>query len=37
MTAVLEARGIVKRYGHVEVLGGADFSVQPGEVIGADR
>jgi simple sugar transport system ATP-binding protein len=33
MTAVLEARGIVKRYGHVEALGGADFSVNPGEVV----
>jgi simple sugar transport system ATP-binding protein len=33
MTAVLEARGIVKRYGHVEALGGADFSVHPGEVV----
>jgi simple sugar transport system ATP-binding protein len=33
MTAVLEARGVVKRYGHVEALGGADFSVHPGEVV----
>src|SRR5262249_25792097 len=24
---------IVKRYGHVEALGGADFSVHPGEVV----
>jgi simple sugar transport system ATP-binding protein len=33
MTAVLEAKGIVKRYGHVEALGGADFRVDPGEVV----
>jgi simple sugar transport system ATP-binding protein len=30
---LLEARGIVKRYGHVEALGGADFAVYPGEVV----
>lgn len=30
---LLEARGIVKRYGHVEALGGADFVVNPGEVV----
>lgn len=29
---LLEARGIVKNYGHVEVLRGADFHVQPGAV-----
>jgi simple sugar transport system ATP-binding protein len=33
MTAVLEARGITKRYGHVEALGGADFDIEPGEVV----
>ncbi len=33
MTAVLEARGIAKRYGHVEALGGADFDIEPGEVV----
>jgi simple sugar transport system ATP-binding protein len=33
VTAVLEARGIVKRYGHVEALSGADFRVEPGEVV----
>ena len=32
MTALLEARGIVKSYGHVEVLRGVDFEVNPGEV-----
>jgi simple sugar transport system ATP-binding protein len=30
---VLEARGIVKRYGHVEALRGANFSVSAGEVV----
>lgn len=30
---LLEAKGIVKRYGHVEALGGADFTVHPGEVV----
>ena len=29
---VLEARGIVKWYGHVEALGGADFGIAAGEV-----
>jgi simple sugar transport system ATP-binding protein len=33
MSTLFEARGIVKRYGHVEALGGADFSVGPGEVV----
>lgn len=35
MTAIplLEARGIVKRYGHVEALSGADLTVSPGEVV----
>ncbi len=30
---VLEARGLTKSYGHVQALRGADFSVQPGEVV----
>lgn len=30
---LLEARGLVKRYGHVTALGGADFQVNPGEVV----
>jgi simple sugar transport system ATP-binding protein len=30
---LLEARGIVKRYGQVEALGGANFVVHPGEVV----
>jgi ABC-type sugar transport system ATPase subunit len=29
---LFEARGIVKRYGHVEALRGADISIAPGEV-----
>jgi simple sugar transport system ATP-binding protein len=29
---LLEARGIYKNYGHVEVLRGVDFTVDPGEV-----
>ena len=33
MTALLEARGIYKNYGHVEVLRGVDFSVDAGEVV----
>ena len=33
MTAVLEARGLTKLYGHVEALGGADFDVNAGEVV----
>src|SRR3954449_10202194 len=32
MTPLLEARGIVKRFGHVTALGGADFAVNQGEV-----
>jgi simple sugar transport system ATP-binding protein len=31
--ALLEARGIVKNYGHVQALRGADFSVDAGEVV----
>jgi simple sugar transport system ATP-binding protein len=30
---LLEARGIVKNYGHVEALRGADFTVRSGEVV----
>lgn len=30
---LLEARGITKRYGHVQALEGADFSVYPAEVV----
>ncbi len=32
MTYVLEAKGIVRRYGHVEALRGCNFNVNPGEV-----
>jgi simple sugar transport system ATP-binding protein len=31
-TPILEARGIVKRFGHVEALRGADFTAHAGEV-----
>lgn len=30
---LLQARGIVKHYGHVEALRGADFDVFPGEIV----
>jgi simple sugar transport system ATP-binding protein len=30
---LLEARGLVKRYGHVQALDGASFTVLPGEVV----
>ncbi|GGM04915.1 ATP-binding cassette domain-containing protein [Nakamurella endophytica] len=33
MTALLEAHGIYKNYGHVEVLRGVDFDVRAGEVV----
>jgi fructose transport system ATP-binding protein len=33
MTPVLQARGLVKRYGHVTALDGADFELMPGEVL----
>jgi simple sugar transport system ATP-binding protein len=33
MSALLEAEGIVKRYGHVTALAGASFSVAGGEVV----
>lgn len=29
----LEAKGLVKRYGHVQAIGGADFELLPGEVL----
>ena len=33
MSPLLEARGIVKRFGHVHALRGADFAASPGEVV----
>ena len=30
---ILEARGIVKRYGHVVALDGADLELYPGEIL----
>lgn len=33
MSALLEAQGIFKSYGHVEVLRGVDFSVDAGQVV----
>ncbi len=32
-TPILEARGLVKRYGHVTALDGADFELYPGEIL----
>ena len=32
-TAVLEARGLVKRYGHVTAMDGCDFELLPGEIL----
>jgi fructose transport system ATP-binding protein len=32
-TPVLQARGLVKRYGHVTALDGADFELLPGEIL----
>jgi simple sugar transport system ATP-binding protein len=32
-TPVLEARGLVKTFGHVQALRGVDFDVMPGEVV----
>ncbi|WP_123023711.1 ATP-binding cassette domain-containing protein [Mycolicibacterium stellerae] len=34
MTALLEARGLSRSFGHVRALDGADFDVQPGEIVG---
>ncbi|GAA2813066.1 ATP-binding cassette domain-containing protein [Crossiella cryophila] len=33
MTPVLQARGLVKRYGKVTAINGADFDLEPGEVL----
>nr|WP_042183740.1 ATP-binding cassette domain-containing protein [Kibdelosporangium sp. MJ126-NF4]CEL15806.1 Fructose ABC transporter, ATP-binding component FrcA [Kibdelosporangium sp. MJ126-NF4]CTQ93731.1 Fructose ABC transporter, ATP-binding component FrcA [Kibdelosporangium sp. MJ126-NF4] len=33
MTPVLEAKGLVKRYGRVTAMDGADFDLNPGEVL----
>jgi simple sugar transport system ATP-binding protein len=33
VTAVLEARGLTKMYGHVEALAGTDFIVEAGQVV----
>ncbi|GHF56280.1 fructose transport system ATP-binding protein [Amycolatopsis bartoniae] len=33
MTPTLSARGLVKRYGHVTAIDGADFDLLPGEVL----
>jgi len=32
-TPLLEARGLVKRYGHVTALAGSDFDLRPGEIL----
>lgn len=32
-TPVLQARGLVKRYGQVTAIDGADFDLLPGEVL----
>lgn len=32
-TPLLEAKGIVKTYGHVQAVRGADFTVYPGEIV----
>src|SRR5437764_11132500 len=32
-TPVLAAKGLVKRYGHVTALDGADFELYPGEIL----
>src|SRR5579864_3455469 len=33
-TPLIEARGIVRHFGHVQALRGADFSVRQGEIVG---
>ena len=33
MSVVMEARGLVKRYGHVTALDGTDFELQAGEIL----
>lgn len=30
---IMEARGLVKRYGHVTAINGADFELRPGEIL----
>jgi fructose transport system ATP-binding protein len=32
-TTIMQARGLVKRYGHVTALDGADFDLYPGEIL----
>ena len=34
MTPILEARGLVKRYGAVQAVNGVSFSIAPGELLG---
>jgi simple sugar transport system ATP-binding protein len=34
MTAILEARGLSRSFGHVRALDGADFDVRAGEIVG---
>ena len=33
VSPILEARGLVKRYGHVTALAGSDFDLLPGEIL----
>jgi fructose transport system ATP-binding protein len=33
VTPILEARGLIKRYGHVTALAGSDFDLMPGEIL----
>ncbi len=33
-TPILEARGLVKHYGHIIAMDGADFDLYPGEIVG---
>jgi fructose transport system ATP-binding protein len=33
VTPILQARGLVKRYGHVTALAGSDFDLMPGEIL----
>ena len=37
VTPVIEARGLVKRYGHVTALDGADFELYDGEILAKDE
>lgn len=34
MTAVIKAKGLYKRYGRTEALGGIDFEIAPGSIVG---